>query len=100
MNMKTLPSKHTRVHKEVEALVEKLAEITGYESYTVRNIALLLGLKKLAYLSKDQVKKGFPPTPFLTNQEFWMLHASAEKSIEELREAVSSWKERKVGVYA
>jgi hypothetical protein len=94
------PGKLVRVHKDVEGLIRELAELTGYEPYTVRNLAILLGLEKLAYLAEKQVKKDFPPTPFLSEEEFWRLHTNAEQSVRKLKEAVLLWKERKVVVYA
>jgi hypothetical protein len=94
------PSKLVRVRKDIETLVHELAELTGYEASTVRNMALLLGLEKLAYLARKEVKKGHPPTPFLSDAEYWRLHEAAQQSIEELRQALLAWRGRGVEVYA
>ena len=39
---------HVRVKPEVEELVREIAERLGYEAYTVRNTAILLGLMVLS----------------------------------------------------
>jgi hypothetical protein len=98
--MDNLPSKQIRVRKDVEALIEEISELTGYGTFTVRNLAILLGLKVLARISAKQVRNGLPPTPFLTDIEFWRLYISARQSIRELEKVMEKWKERKVGVYA
>jgi hypothetical protein len=83
------------VRKEVEALVEELSELTGYDTSTTRNIALLLGLEELARLARREVRKGHPPVPFMSDAEYWRLHEAAVRSIEELRQALLSWRGRR-----
>jgi len=39
---------HVRVKPEVEELVREFAEKLGYEAYTIRNTAILLGLMVLS----------------------------------------------------
>jgi len=44
---------HVRVNREVEALVRRLAEVMGFESAAIRNVALAIGLRTLAALYAD-----------------------------------------------
>ena len=92
--------KKVRVKEDVERLVKELSELTGYDTSTVRNFAILLGLKTLARISEKQVRKGLPPTPFLSDSDFWRLHGEAKQSIAQLEKALGEWKGREVGVYA
>jgi len=94
------PGKKVRVKEDVEQLVKELSELTGYDTATVRNLSLLLGLKTLAQISENRVRKGLPPTPFLTDSDYWKLHENARQGINMLRKALVEWKTGKVGIYA
>jgi hypothetical protein len=85
---------------EVEALVVELSELTGYDLSTTRSIALLLGLERLARLARREVRKGHPPVPFLGDAEYWRLYKAAGRSIDELRQALISWRGRGVEAHA
>lgn len=92
--------KKVRVKADVEQLIKELSELTGYDTSTIRNFSILLGLKTFARISEDQVRKGLPPTPFLSDSDFWRLHENARQSIDLLRKALEEWEKKKVGVYA
>jgi hypothetical protein len=94
------PGKMVRVKEDVEQLVRKMSELTGYDTATVRNLAIVLGLKTLAKISERQVRKGLPPTPFLSDSDYWKLYADAKFYIIKLERALGEWKEREVGAYA
>jgi hypothetical protein len=94
------PGKLVRVNEDAEQLVRKMSELTGYEPSTVRNLAVILGLKTLAKISERQVRKGLPPTPFLSDMDYWKLYADAKFYIIKLERALGEWKEKRAGVYA
>jgi len=49
--MSLVPNKYgyvkVNLKPEIEALVRELSEITGFKEYTIRNLAVLLGLNEL-----------------------------------------------------
>jgi len=94
------PGKLVRVNEDIEQLVRKMSELTGYETSSVRNLAIVLGLKTLAKISERQVRKGLPPTPFLSDSDYLKLYADAKFYIIKLERALGEWKEREVGAYA
>ena len=47
---------HVRVHRELEPLVRRLAEVMGFESAAIRNVALAIGLRTLAMLYVEHGK--------------------------------------------
>jgi len=94
------PGRLVRVNEDIEQLVRKMSELTGYETSSVRNLALVLGLKTLAKISERQVRKGLPPTPFLSDSDYWKLYADAKFYVIKLEKALGEWKERVVGAYA
>jgi len=68
-----------RVLPEVEALVQALHEKCRYDLSTVRNIALLLGLERLAELIRETGEE-----PIKDDSEFWQLYERVKAAIESL----------------
>ena len=65
-----------RVLPEVEALVQALHEKCEYDLSTVRNIALLLGLERLAELIREAGEE-----PIRDDSEFWQLYERVKTAI-------------------